>query len=83
MGMTEVETDSRGRVTIPKHVRERYGERYRLVELRDSVKLVPIPEDPVGALRESASDELKEASMDEICEAADEEGRKQAEENVR
>ena len=81
--MTEIQTDSRGRVTIPKEVRERYGERYRLVELRDSVKLVPIPDDPVGALRESASDELKEASMDEIREAASEEGRKQAEENVR
>ena len=27
--MTEVETDSRGRVTIPKDVRERYGERKR------------------------------------------------------
>ena len=83
MGMTEVETDSRGRLTIPKEVRERYGERYRLIELRDSVSLVPIPEDPVGALRESAGDELKEASMDEIREAASEEGRKQAEENVR
>ncbi|MDZ7689181.1 MAG: AbrB/MazE/SpoVT family DNA-binding domain-containing protein [Halobacteriales archaeon] len=81
--MTEIETDSRGRVTIPKEVRERYGERYRLVELRDSVKLVPIPDNPLGALRESASDELKEASMEEIRESADEEGRKQAEENVR
>ena len=81
--MTEIQTDSRGRVTIPKEVRERYGERYRLVELRDSVKLVPIPDNPIGALRESASDKLKEASMDEIREAASEEGRKQAEENVR
>jgi bifunctional DNA-binding transcriptional regulator/antitoxin component of YhaV-PrlF toxin-antitoxin module len=81
--MTEVETDSRGRVTIPKDVRERYGERYRLVELRNSVRLVPVPKDPVGALRESASDELKQASMNELRESVGEEGRKQAEENVR
>ncbi len=81
--MTEIETDSRGRVTIPKDVRERYGERYRLVELRGGVKLVPIPDDPVAALRESASDELRGASMDELREAATREGREQAEENVR
>jgi bifunctional DNA-binding transcriptional regulator/antitoxin component of YhaV-PrlF toxin-antitoxin module len=29
----EVRTDERGRVTIPKEVRDRYGEKFRLVEL--------------------------------------------------
>jgi bifunctional DNA-binding transcriptional regulator/antitoxin component of YhaV-PrlF toxin-antitoxin module len=82
MGMTEIETDSRGRVTIPKDVREKYGERYRLVELRDGVKLVPIPDDPLSALRGATSDELKEASIEEVRKAVDEEARKQAEENL-
>ena len=81
--MAEIETDSRGRVTIPKAIRERFGERYRLVELDDGVKLVPIPDDPVAALRSAASDELKGASMDDLREAALDEGREQAAENVR
>lgn len=81
--MGEIETDSRGRVTIPKEIRERFGERYRLVELDDGVKLVPIPDDPIGALRGAASDEFKTASMDELRTTALEEGRDQAGENVR
>lgn len=81
--MVEIETDSRGRVTIPKDIRERFGERYRLVELDDGVKLVPIPDDPVAALRGAASDEFKAASIDELGDAAIEEGREQASENVR
>lgn len=81
--MGEIETDSRGRVTIPKAIRERFGERYRLVELEDGVKLVPIPDDPVAALRDAASEEFRSAPVDELGDAALEEGRTQAGENVR
>lgn len=81
--MMEVTTDDRGRVTIPKEVRERFGERYRLVELRDGIKLLPIPEDPVASLRDAGSEEFKEASMDELREAARERASDQAEEHVR
>lgn len=83
MSMIEVETDERGRVTLPKAVRERFGQHYRLVELDDEVKLIPIPEDPVAALRDAASDELREASVEDLREAALDAGRAQAEENVR
>lgn len=79
----EVRADDRGRVTIPKTVRERYGERYRLVELDSGVKLVPIPDDPVAELRAAASDELREASLDDLEEAAEGEAREQADEHVR
>jgi bifunctional DNA-binding transcriptional regulator/antitoxin component of YhaV-PrlF toxin-antitoxin module len=81
--MTEVTTDDRGRVTIPKEIRERFGERYRLVELRDGVKLMPIPSDPVAALRSAASEEFRRASMDDIREAAETEARRQTGEHVR
>ncbi len=81
--MTEIETDSRGRATIPKRVRERYGTRYRLVELQSCVKLVPIPEDPVESLREAADDDLRDASMEELLDTAEGEARRQAEEDVR
>ena len=79
----EVRTDQRGRVTIPKEVRDRYGEKFRLVELDSGIKLVPIPDDPLEELRAAASDELREATLEELEEAAREEAREQAGENVR
>jgi len=79
----KVRTDERGRVTIPKEVRDRYGEKFRLVELDSGIKLVPIPNDPLAELRAAASDELREASLDDLEEAACEEAREQASEHVR
>lgn len=81
--MGDVTVDERGRITIPKEVRDRFGDRYRLVELREGIKLVPIPEDPVEALRDAASDELREASAEEVREAARREGEEEAGEHVR
>jgi len=81
--MTKVATDERGRITIPREARERYGEEYRLVELRRGIKLVPVPDDPVEALRSAASEEFKSASTDELREAGVERGRDEAGEHVR
>ena len=81
--MTEVSTDERGRVTIPKSVRERHGERYRLVELRDGIKLIPVPEDPVAALRDAASEELQAAHIADLRDAARTTARDETEEHVR
>lgn len=81
--MEDVTTDERGRITIPKPLRERFGERYRLVELREGIKLLPRPENPVEALRSAAGEELREASMDDLRDAASEEGSEQAGEHVR
>ena len=79
----EVRTDDRGRVTIPKEVRDRYGDQYRLVELDSGIKLVPIPDDPLAQLRAAATDELREASLSDLEAAADEETRDQTDEHVR
>ncbi|MFB6151592.1 MAG: AbrB/MazE/SpoVT family DNA-binding domain-containing protein [Haloarculaceae archaeon] len=54
--MSDVTLDDRGRLTIPKEFRERYGDRYHVVELRDGIKLIPVDEDPLGALREEFAD---------------------------
>lgn len=81
--MTEVATDERGRITIPRDLRDQFGERYRVVQLHNGIKLLPIPDDPVAALRSAASDELKQASMDELRAAAHREAREQADEHVR
>jgi len=81
--MTEIATDKRGRITIPKELRERFGERYRLVELRDGIKLLPRPDDSLASLRAAASEEFNEASMEELRGAALEEAHEQAGERVR
>jgi bifunctional DNA-binding transcriptional regulator/antitoxin component of YhaV-PrlF toxin-antitoxin module len=76
----EVRTDEQGRVTIPKEMRDRYGERFRLVELDSCIKLVPIPDDPLEELRAAASDDLREASLADLEGAATEEAREQTNE---
>ncbi len=79
----EVRADDRGRVTIPKDVRERYGDEYRLVELEGGIKLVPIPDDPLAELRAAATDELRDASLRDLEAAASDEAREQAGDHVR
>lgn len=60
--------DDRGRLTLPKALRERFGDRYRIVELGDGIKLVPIAEDPLAALREEFA--AVEATSSELLEGA-------------
>lgn len=79
----QVRTDDRGRVTIPKDVRDRYGERFRLVELNSGIKLVPIPDNPLQELQAAASDELRAATLDDLEAAAKEVARTQAGDDVR
>lgn len=68
--VTESTLDERGRLTLPKELRERYGERYHLVRLPDGIKLIPIAEDPLEALREEfdgiekGAEELREEARD-------------------
>jgi len=59
--MSDVTLDDRGRLTLPKEIRERYGDRYHLVELADGIKLVPVEDDPLTALRDEFSEVEKSA----------------------
>jgi len=52
-------TDDRGRLYIPKEVREEYGDRYRIVELPTHVALFPVAEDPIEAVRDAVGDALE------------------------
>lgn len=54
--MPDVTLDDQGRFTLPKELRERYGDRYHVVEVCNGVKLVPVSEDPLEALREEFVD---------------------------
>jgi bifunctional DNA-binding transcriptional regulator/antitoxin component of YhaV-PrlF toxin-antitoxin module len=74
--MTEVTLDDRGRFTLPKPLRERFGDRFHVVELQDGIKLVPVAEDPLAALREEFDDvdtpatELRESGRKEALDEA-------------
>jgi len=39
-------TDERGRIYLPKDVRERFGDKYRIVELPSHVALFPVDDHP-------------------------------------
>lgn len=74
--MGETTIDDRGRLTVPKEMRERYGDNYRVVDVHDGIKLIPVAEDPLDALREEFEDvdktaaelrdEARESSLDEV-----------------
>ncbi len=53
-------TDERGRIYLPKDVRDRFGEQYRIVELSSHVALFPVDEDPIEGLREAVGDAFEE-----------------------
>jgi bifunctional DNA-binding transcriptional regulator/antitoxin component of YhaV-PrlF toxin-antitoxin module len=73
--MSDATLDDRGRLTLPKKLRERYGDHYRIVDLHDGIKLIPVADDPLDALREEFADvdksaaelreEAREAALDE------------------
>ncbi|MEA5387532.1 AbrB/MazE/SpoVT family DNA-binding domain-containing protein [Haloarculaceae archaeon H-GB11] len=65
--MSDVSLDDLGRLTLPKEIRERYGDHYYIVELHDGVKLVSVADDPLEALREEFAD--VETSANELRDA--------------
>lgn len=65
-----------GRIYLPKRLRQKYGERFELVDRGDRLVLIPIDEDPLEALREEARSsekpvaELKDAALAQALEDA-------------
>ncbi|WP_160132727.1 AbrB/MazE/SpoVT family DNA-binding domain-containing protein [Halococcus salsus] len=65
-----------GRVYLPKHLREKFGDRFELVDRGDRLVLIPVDEDPLAALREEFRDvdasveELKRGALDEALNEA-------------
>jgi bifunctional DNA-binding transcriptional regulator/antitoxin component of YhaV-PrlF toxin-antitoxin module len=76
------EADDRGRIVIPHEIRERYGDRYRIVELDDRVELIPLKEDPIEGLRDAVGDVFAEKSIAEIKQEARDAAREDAIEDV-
>lgn len=59
-------TDERGRLYLPKDVRERFGEQYRIVELPTHVALFPVDDDPVAGLRAAVGTAFEGADADQL-----------------
>ncbi|RCU47784.1 AbrB/MazE/SpoVT family DNA-binding domain-containing protein [Haloplanus salinus] len=66
--MSDATLDDRGRLTLPKEIRERYGDRYHVVDIHDGIKLIPVAGDPLDALRDEFAD--VEKSAEELREGA-------------
>ena len=67
MGMSKTTTtDDRGRIVIPAEFREQHGNRYRIVELRDRIELIPLDEDAVAGFREAVGDAFADHSLADI-----------------
>ncbi|SEQ84405.1 AbrB/MazE/SpoVT family DNA-binding domain-containing protein [Natrinema salaciae] len=60
------EADDRGRIVIPHEIREKHGDRYRVVELNDRVELIPLGDDPIEGLRDAVGDAFDDKSIAEI-----------------
>ncbi|SNZ12770.1 hypothetical protein SAMN06269185_1916 [Natronoarchaeum philippinense] len=59
-------TDERGRIYLPKDVRERFGDQYRIVELPSHVALFPVDEDPLEGLRAAVGDAFAETEAEDL-----------------
>lgn len=59
-------TDERGRLYLPKGVRDRFGDRYRIVELPSHVALVPVDDDPLEGIRTAVGDAFEGADVDQL-----------------
>lgn len=65
-----VETDSQGRLYLSAELRRKYGEKFHVIEYEDRIELVPIDEDPLGAVREEVGDAFEGRSIEELHEEA-------------
>ena len=59
-------TDERGRIYLPKAVRDRFGDRYRIVEFPTHVALFPVDENPLEGIRTAVGDAFEGSDVDEL-----------------
>jgi bifunctional DNA-binding transcriptional regulator/antitoxin component of YhaV-PrlF toxin-antitoxin module len=77
------ETDDRGRLYLPKELRERHGERFRVVDLPSRIVLVPVDDDPLEAVREAVGDVFEGKTATELKREARDAAREEVENEIR
>jgi bifunctional DNA-binding transcriptional regulator/antitoxin component of YhaV-PrlF toxin-antitoxin module len=77
-----VTTDERGRLYLPKELRERYGQTYHVLEYEDHIELIPVSDDPLKSLRENVGRAIEGQSIEELREAAIEQAHEDAGEHA-
>jgi len=64
--------DDRGRLLLPKESRDRYGDEFMVVEALGEIVLIPVPKDPLKALREEGKKLPKDMSVKDLKKLAHE-----------
>lgn len=77
-----VETDSHGRLYLPSELRQKYGEKFHVVEYEDRIELIPIDDDPLQAVRDEIGDALEETSREELQREALQRAKQEAEDDI-
>ena len=74
-----VETDSHGWLYLSTELRQKYGEKFHIVEYEDRLELIHTDEDPLQTVREGTGDALEGKSTEELREGAREQAKEDAE----
>lgn len=77
-----VEADSHGRLYLSADLRQKYGEKFHVVEYEDRLELIPIDDDPLQAVRDEIGDALEGMSRTELREDALKRAKQEAEEDL-
>lgn len=77
-----VETDSHGRLYLSAELRQKYGEKFHVVEYEDRLELIPIDEAPLQAVRDEIGDALDGTTRTELREEALLRAKREAEDDV-
>jgi hypothetical protein len=77
-----VEIDASGRLYLSAELRQKYGEKFHVVEYEDRIELIPIDEDPLQAVRDEIGDVLEGESSEELKERALERAKQEAENDI-
>ena len=65
-----VDTNDRGRLYLQSELREKYGEKFHVVEYEDRLGLIPIEDAPLQAVRDEIGDALEGKSPEELRDEA-------------
>jgi bifunctional DNA-binding transcriptional regulator/antitoxin component of YhaV-PrlF toxin-antitoxin module len=77
-----IETDKDGRIYLPADLREKYGEKFHIVQYADRIELIPIADDPLQAVRDAAGEAFDGKSIDGLRDEGREEATREAVEDL-